>query len=392
MKKTLLSLALITASVGASATELYNGRVSGMGGAGYATAGYADGVLYNPSLLANFGESDDGALVLNLGALAQDPDDTLDNLDNLVDLTDRINTTSTLNVADAEELKHLLGLVDEKTLQVTGGGSLAIAIPTNVISAALIAKATFAVSASPNVSDSDFNTIDSAICLGTTPSNCSNFVPETSLTSEVTARGVVVQEVGIALAKSFDLADGSRLLVGVTPKRVEVDTIVYTANIANFDEDDIDADEYQLNGSTTSFDAGVTLIQGNISYSLTAANIASKDFKAIDGGKYELATRTTAAIGYSTESLRAEAAVDLNAIAVYGLSGDTQMLRAGVEFSPLSWVQLRAGYQSDLESTLPDAFTVGLGLSPFDTINLDLAAIKGSDDAIGGALQLGLRF
>ncbi|MGN0921270.1 MAG: conjugal transfer protein TraF [Cellvibrio sp.] len=392
MKKSLLAVALLSASTAATANELYNGRVSGMGGAGYVTAGYADGVLYNPSLLANYGESDDGALVLNLGALAQDPDDLIDHLDDLVDLTDSVSYAGNqINSAQVDQLRELLEAVDDKTAQVTGGGSLVIAIPTNLISAALVAKGTFAVSGTPLVDEADLGLLDGISgCLA--GANTCTFNPENQLQTEVVARGALVQEIGLALAKSFDLTDGSRLLIGVTPKRVEVDTIVYTASVANFDEDDIDADDYRTTQSATTMDAGVTLIQGAMSYGITVQNISSEEFKAIDGSVYELETRSTAAIGYNNNWLRAEAAVDLNAISVYGFTGKTQMVRAGFEISPLSWLQVRAGYQSDLESTMPDAFTFGLGLSPFDTINLDLAAISGSDDAIGAAMQLGLRF
>lgn len=48
MKKTLLSMALMAASGAAVAGDYYNGRLTGMSGAGYATGGYADGVVYNP--------------------------------------------------------------------------------------------------------------------------------------------------------------------------------------------------------------------------------------------------------------------------------------------------------------------------------------------------------
>jgi hypothetical protein len=399
MKKSLLTIALLAASTTATANELYNGRVSGMAGAGYVTAGYADGVLYNPSLLANFGESDDGALVLNLGALAQDPDDLIDHLDDLVDLTDRVQGTNILRSQDADELTYLLQQIDEKTIQVTGGGSLVVAIPTNVISAAFVAKGTFALSGTPDVNDDDYATIERVKCFTDANEGAGNiencdttFDPETDLKSQVTARGALVQEIGLALAKSFDLADGSRLLVGVTPKRVEVDTLVYTASVADFDEDDIDSDDYRTTASATTMDVGVTLIQGPLSYGLTVQNLSSKKFTAFDGSIYELETRSTAAIGYNNNWLRAEAAVDLNAISVYGFAGKTQIARAGIELSPLSWLQIRAGYQTDLESTMPNAFTVGLGLSPFDAINLDLAAISGSDDALGAAMQLGIRF
>lgn len=386
MKKTLLSLAILAASSSVVATETYNGRLSGMAGAGYVTGGYSDGVLLNPSLAASYGEKDDFALVTNGGAFGADKDDLIDGLDDLVDFTDYLSDVDTqdLTAADAEELKRLMAQVDEKSVGVTASGSMVIAIPNSFISLAVIAKATASVGIYADIDEDDYTLIDGAVELRP-------FDPE-ELQSSILGRGVIVTEVGVALAKNVSANEQRQILVGITPKRVEAETFIYEATVANYDEDDFDADDYSVTESATTADIGVTVIEGNLRYGLTMSNISSQKFKTVGNETYELATRTTAAVGYTKNWLKAEASLDLDATPMFGLGGDVQMLRAGVEVSPLSWLQLRAGFQRDLEDTLPDAYSVGLGISPFDVINLDIAAYSGSDEAIGAAIQFGLRF
>lgn len=384
MKKTLLSLALIAASSGALATETYNGRLSGMAGAGYVTGGYSDGVLLNPSLIASYGEKDDFALVINGGAFGADEDDLIDGLDDLVDKIDQLENTTNLSEQDADELIALLENVDEKSLGVNLGGSVVVAIPNSFLSAAVIARTGGNVNVLTDVSDEDYETIEAA--------KGGDFDPEAELTSSVLARGVLVTEVGIALARNFATNDNYQLLIGVTPKRVEVETIVYETTVSEYDEDDLDADDYTVTGESTGLDAGVTYIRGGLRAGLSISNLKSEKFKSIaDDETYELARRTTAALGYTGSWYKAEASLDLSPAEGFG-QGETKMFRAGVEVSPFSWLQLRGGIQRDMEDTIPDAYTVGLGLSPFGVINLDVAAFSGSDDAVGGAVQLGLRF
>ena len=46
--------------------------------------------------------------------------------------------------------------------------------------------------------------------------------------------------------------------------------------------------------------------------------------------------------------------------------------------------QLRAGYEMDLEKTLDNSVTAGIGISPFDLLSLDIAG------AYAGANQFGV--
>ncbi|PUA26367.1 MAG: hypothetical protein B0W54_21590 [Cellvibrio sp. 79] len=383
MKRTLLSLTLIAISSQTLATELYNGRISGMAGAGYVTAGYSDGLLFNPSLTASHKENDDFAIVINGGGLGSDKDDLIDGLDDLVEFTDYLKNASNLTLNDANKLKALMDNVDEKTLGASVGGSLVVAIPNSYLSAALVIKATGTVGVLADIDEDDYDLIDNSIS--------DPFEPE-DLQSSVYGSGVILRETGIALAKGFEVGGGQQLLVGITPKRVKVETIVYEATVADYDEDDLDADDYTVESSASNLDAGVTYQTGKIRYGLAVQNIKSDSFKTIDGGTYELDTRTTAAVGYVSERFIAEAAFDLDAHTTFGLGAESQIFRAGLEYSALSWLQLRAGLQRDLEDALPDAYSLGLGISPYNVFNIDLAGYTGSDETVGGALQIGLRF
>jgi hypothetical protein len=377
MKKTLLSLALIAATSGAVASENFNGRLTGMSGAGLVTAGYADGVLANPSMGAAFGEKDDVALVINAGGVGSDKDELIDAMDELVDYVDYLDSITNvedLNQDMADTLIDRIRAVENKGVNVNAGASVVLAIPNEVLSLAFIAKARAQLGVVTLIDQDDYALIENAVN--------SPFDTE-DLNSSVLGKGALIREYGLALSKRFGTADGEQWLVGVTPKRVTVETIVYNATVSEYDEDDFDAEDYTLENSATSFDAGITYISGNLRYGLVIKDAISHDFAAIDGDTLSIKPLSTTAIGYSNGWLKAEAALDLNAVPAFGLAGDVQILRAGLEVSPLSWLQLRLGLQQDLENTLEDTY---------DTINLDVAAVTGQDNTVGGAVQLGLRF
>ncbi len=56
------------------------------------------------------------------------------------------------------------------------------------------------------------------------------------------------------------------------------------------------------------------------------------------------------------------------------------------------WVQVRAGVRTDLAGNMGDTYSVGFGLSPFNVVNLDIAAFTGDGNTMGASAQLGLRF
>jgi hypothetical protein len=71
---------------------------------------------------------------------------------------------------------------------------------------------------------------------------------------------------------------------------------------------------------------------------------------------------------------------------------DTQFIRFGVEGNAWDWLQLRAGYEVDMLSNMDNAVTAGLGISPFDVVNIDIAGSYSGDNQFGGSLSLAFTF
>ena len=383
MKKALLSAALLSASLPSLAAE-FHGSVSGMSGAAYATGNYSEGVLLNPSLGANYNpEKDDFALLLSAGALLSDQDDFIDQADELVDLFDQIENSDSLTASDADELKGRLQNIDGDSALISIGRSLALSIPTEMVSVALIASARGNVSLTPDILDEDLALIDQYVANNIDPSNLGD-----QLGSSITGRGAIVTDLGVSLSKAMKLENGNYLLVGFKPKKVEVESIIYTSSVDNFDEDDFDADEYTHKESAMNYDLGLTYIQGNVRYGLVANNLQNKTFKTIAPNEtVALERQFISSVGYVQGNFKAELAYDLNAVPAIGIKGDTQMLRGGVEYSAWQWVNLRAGFEQDQKDTLENTYSVGLGVGAFN-----LAYITGSNNSEGFALSGGLRF
>jgi len=66
---------------------------------------------------------------------------------------------------------------------------------------------------------------------------------------------------------------------------------------------------------------------------------------------------------------------------------DTQMLKIGAEFGFKSAMQVRAGYNKDLQGNKGQVFTAGIGLSPFNILHLDLGASYGGSNKFGVVAQ-----
>lgn len=380
MKKTLLSIALVSVSLPSLGGE-YHGSLSGMSGAAYSTGNYSEGVLLNPSLGASYNpEKDDFALLISAGGLVSDKDELIDQADDLVDLLDEIENSQVLTIAQAENLKKRLEDINGDTARVAIGANIALSIPTELVSMAFIVSARGHVSLNPDIADSDLDAIDDAIG--------GNFDPTSELLSKIEGRGAVVTDIGVSFSKAFTLENGNHLLVGFKPKKVEVESIIYTANVADFDEDDFDADDYTHKEDSMNYDLGLTYIAGNIRYGFVANNLQNKDYKTINEGEViSIERQFIGSVGYVKGNLKAELAVDLNAVPAIGLSGDTQMLRAGLEYSAWDWLRLRTGFEQDQKDTLEDTYSFGVGVGAFN-----LAYITGSDKTEGFALSGGIRF
>jgi hypothetical protein len=318
--------------------------------------------------------------MLGFGVAASDADDLITQADDLADLTDLISNTNSMTTSQASDLKLRLKDIDDDSANINAGANFVLAFASKEnISAALVINAFTQAALTPKVADGDLVLIDSFVNKQWDPSNSA-----TGLKSTVNVRGAALGEVGIALAKSFAIDDASKFQLGITPKRVSVETFVYNTSVADYEDDGWDADEYRTSKSAMNFDIGALYVRDKYRVGLTAKNLKNQEYKTIlPNENIEVKRQLNASAGYVNGALTTEVALDLNAIPTLGGFGDTQYLRAGVSYTVLKFVHLRAGLQQDLKNTQSDSFSVGLGLGSV----LNLSYISG-----GFALSGGFRF
>src|SRR5690606_11995599 len=119
---------------------------------------YADGVLYNPSLGASFGEKDDFAIVGNAGAVATADAELIDDLEDFRDFLDELEALSTVDdltpdLAD-RAIAHLENLENQQA-QVGAGANLVIAIPNQLLSLSVISRSRISASVVTLVDSND---------------------------------------------------------------------------------------------------------------------------------------------------------------------------------------------------------------------------------------------
>lgn len=362
----------------------YSVEASGMGGTGYAVGNFSEGVLLNPSALAERAPERGGfGLQLNIGALVSDPHDIENQSNDLADLIDEIQNSSSLSSAQATELKSRLAALDGDQLDLQLGGGLVLAIANKeAVSFAAVLKGNAQVFFMAEADPGDMALIDGAVGEAFDPESETD-----GLNSKVVGKGAAITEAGLALAKSFSVHGNQKLLLGITPKLVQIKSFIYSSGVADFNEDDFDAEEFTRTEKTTSYDLGATYVIDKYRVALVVNNLKEQKLKTIAPNQYVLLERQAiASAGYAAEWGRAEVAYDLNAIAASGIGKEVQFLRAGAEFSPLQFLRLRAGLQKDLKNNLHDLVSFGMGLGP-----IDASYLSGDKKTQGFMLGFGMR-
>lgn len=208
--------------------------------------------------------------------------------------------------------------------------------------------------------------------------------------------GTLVVEYGVSLAKEFE-AGGYKYSIGVRPKIQNVETILYFANANNFDSDDFDDDNNTNDDSNFNLDVGGSFwLNDNVIIGLTLRDLVGQDYEtvAIAGTQvvYEVKPSATAGIAYNGSMLTAAIDVDLTERNSFDVIDGAHFVKAGVELNMADWVKLRAGYRADINDNQEDVFTLGFGLSPFNILHLDVAALAGSDNNVGGQIDIKFTF
>ncbi len=367
---------LLASSVNA-ATTIADARGNGMGNTGVTTADYLLAPFYNPALGAIYRDSDTfGILVPAIGATARDPDESLDTIDDLQDSIKSFEdtpTTDNINQID----RYLDALADDEPLGVSAGAGIAVAVPLETVSLNFITRGYAEVLVRTDIDDTDV-------------------VDETTARTRYESSSVDLlafgyMEYGVAFSKQFAI-QGQQFAFGVTPKIQQLRTYKQVVTVEDFDIDDYDQSE--VNKTAFNFDLGAIWMLDSYRAGIAIKDVISQEVDTYDGvGSYHLEPQITVSGGYVTEFFTAAVDLDLtNQERFTGYNDNTQYLRFGVEGNAWGWAQLRAGYEVDLEDTLDDAFTAGIGISPGDLVSFDIAGNYAGEGQFGVSTNLAFTF
>ncbi|EKO3534937.1 conjugal transfer protein TraF [Vibrio fluvialis] len=364
-----------------AANGVADARGNAMGNTGVTTSDYLLAPFYNPALTAVYRDRDSvGLLVPALGANVRDSDESLSTIDDLQSSIDQFEAAG-VGAATQENINQLNGylddLADDKPFAVSGGAGIAVALPMNAVSLNFFARGYAEILA------------DSTIAANT--GNTASDVETRYQNSYVNMLAFGYSEYGVAVAKLFTL-QGQQIAIGITPKIQELRTYKEVVTVQDFDLSDYDQSKTSKNAFN--LDIGAVWLIDNFRAGIAAKDLISQEIKTYDDqSSYTLDPQVTVSGGYVTDFLALAIDWDLTKQKRFkGVDDDTQFLRFGVEGNAWGWAQLRAGYEIDLESTLDNSITAGLGISPGDLVSVDLAANYAGNYQYGLSANLAFTF
>lgn len=403
-----LAIGLVAAAsnVTAGPQSFTTARSFAMGGTGVATAHPASASTANPAMMAikHHGWADDFGLILpSVNARLADEEEVIDQIDDIQDTIDQLDAQIEARNDDgvragASKLGDQLAALDRDTMRVDAGLGLSLAIPTSTISVGVFTAGSLRATARGNVAESDLALLESFEIDPDQADNISDIGDV--LNSNGTVIAAAYAEVGISLAKAFELSNDNTLSVGISPKYVELRTFEYTQDVSDFEDDDFDADENETDKSGFNADLGAAYRFGETqrwTAGLAVRNIIPMELDSKSGRTFELDPKVTAGIAHSGNMHVITAELDLTENKAFGYEDDTQWAALGAEFDVLRAVQLRGGIRQNLSSNDDNdgveentQLTFGVGLSPFGA-HLEISGLV-SDAEVGGAIELGAAF
>ncbi|GHX43496.1 hypothetical protein VCSRO205_3013 [Vibrio cholerae] len=360
---------------------LMDARGAGMGNTGVSTADYLLAPYYNPALTAVYRKNDSfGILLPSIGLRAEDKDESLKTIDDLQDSIEQFERAG-VGAATQENVdqlnRYLDQLADDKPLAVTAGIGIAVALPLDSVSLNFFTRGYAEVIAKANVAAKS--------------GNSANEVKTRYESSDVDLTAFGYTEVGLAVGKQVVLG-GQTVALGVTPKVQQLRTYQDNASVKYFDLDDYDKSEVKDNAFN--LDMGAVWLIDQYRVGIVAKDLFAKDIQTQNrNNTYKLDTQIAVSGSYVSDFFIAAVDLDLTKQRRFnGDNDDTQFMRFGVEGNAWGWAQLRAGYEVDLQNSLDNSVSVGLGVSPWDVVSLDLAGSYAGDNQFGLSANLAFTF
>ncbi len=374
-------MAMAFSSSAFASNLLMDARGAGMGNTGVSTADYLLAPYYNPALTAVYRKNDSfGILLPSIGLRAEDKDESLKTIDDLQDSIEQFERAG-VGAATQENVdqlnRYLDQLADDKPLAVTAGIGIAVALPLDAVSLNFFTRGYAEVIAKANVAAKS--------------GNSANEVKTRYESSDVDLTAFGYTEVGLAVGKQVVLG-GQTVALGVTPKVQQLRTYQDNASVKSFDLDDYDKSEVKDN--SFNLDMGAVWLIDQYRVGIVAKDLFAKDIQTQNrNNTYKLDTQIAVSGSYVSDFFIAAVDLDLTKQRRFnGDNDDTQFMRFGVEGNAWGWAQLRASYEVDLQNSLDNSVSVGLGVSPWDVVSLDLAGSYAGDNQFGLSANLAFTF
>ncbi len=402
-----IGLSIATSAAFASPQAFMSSRSFAMGGTGVAVAQPAAAGMANPAMLAADHHQwvDEFGLILpSVNVRFADDKETIDQIDDIQDTIELVEQSANrADVAGTQDaagaLRNQLSDLNRDTMRGDVGFGVGVAIPTSSVSVGFFTSASLRTTVRGNVTNDDLQRLED-IENGTIDALVGGREIGDNLTSDGTVLASAVAEVGISLAKSFELANGQQLQVGVSPKYVQMRTFEYVQTVGDFEDDDFDDDENETKDSGFNFDLGAAYSfgeQNQWNAGAVVRNVIPMDLDSVRGREMKLDPMVTAAIAHRGTFHVVTAELDLTKREAFGYEDDTQWLALGAEFDAFRYAQLRTGIRQNLASNDNNdgieektQLTAGVGLSPFGA-RLDIGVLF-SDAGVGAAIELGASF
>ncbi|GLP97757.1 conjugal transfer protein TraF [Paraferrimonas sedimenticola] len=348
-------------------------RTEALAGAGV-TATHAAAAFYNPALTAI---SDDSVslMVPAIALSAQDKNNFVDSLDNFQRLNDQLQQDPLNPNLILEWQAALLGL-DGNQVSADGNIGAALLVPNQYLNVTLSAGVSAEALAIGEVDERDFEGI-----------------PDPSmLNSNAQGLGVALTEVGVSLAREVRYANGDRLLLGVTPKYLRIDTYAYAATVDNFNSDDWRDSRFRTNKGGFNLDAGVAYQwRSGLRVGLSGRNLLDQSLKTSGEAIMPLTYQNSGlwALGaqYENDWMTLAVESELNATKRFKEFNDSSQFIKGAFAAKLSdWFEWRLGYKRDLKDSVRDLWSTGFGIDFASCVLLDVFAGYGENKnyALGG--------
>ena len=403
LKLLALSVGVIIANAqlaSAAPNAFQDTRSFGMGGTGVAASSPAAASFHNPALLAIKHEDKHdgfGLILPSINVKAADDEEVVVQIEDIQDEIERFNNlTDTSEIrASAASLSEQFSKLDNDAARANIGLGASLVIPNETFAVSVFVDGSAKVTIRSFVDDDDIALLND-IAAGTQPHQD---LDETNLSSEAVAILGAINELGVSFATAFNMGENT-LTIGASPKYMSLTTYEYTANISSFDEDDLDADDYETSDSTFNIDLGAAYQFGDDGQwiaGLAIRNIIPTDLETKSGISMDVDPQATIGIAYTRDMFTLTGDLDLTENKAFGFEDDNQFASMGAEFDLADIAQARIGVRHNFgdsngsEGIAEETqFTAGLGFSPFG-VHIELSGLV-SDTEYGAAAELGFTF